>query len=325
MGGFIHSTKTYSGFNIICVTNLNGGVFRHKRRYRWFRFLNEMNSKELIDTESFTQTDDQYKAKLASGNVLLMHDQYWAFSTSYDLLHAAGKDERTWIALMPTFDGLKPWCADRDVMNTQQGYGVSVSCKQVDAVLAFLETMMTEKWQKILFWGIEGEDYSIGSDGLFVRSGQQRAEQDDPAWRESNRLMAFRHQLPKRQGTWPAGNAFDPGGSKVEFFESLSDYDKNFLNNYGKQTWKEFVNQPPDNPLYYPCWNIQKDAVADEVSVQMQSMSMEYLPKAIMTSTADFDTVWNEYMTALHKLDIKSYLDCINAGIQERIELFSGQ
>lgn len=290
--------------------------------YRWFKCLNEADKKGLVDRESFTTTNDQYYAKIASGAVLGMHDQRWAFGQGQDALVAAKMYERTYVAVMPTFDGATPWYADRPVMNVQQGFGVSSTCKEPEVALAFLEIMMSEEWQKILFWGIEGEDYLVGDDGLFYRTDEMRREQEDLIWRASNTLRAFRDQLPKRQGTYPDGNPHDAAGSKIEFYETLVDYDKQFLEAYNKQTWLEFINQAPDNPLYYPCWNIELTDDANVADKQMQQLSMQYLPKAIMASTDEFDDVWADYCSQFDKVDVKTYLDCINTGIQDRIAMY---
>ena len=49
---------------------------------RYYKFLNQMNARGLIDRESSTQTLDQYLAKLATGRVLGMYDQRWAGNTT---------------------------------------------------------------------------------------------------------------------------------------------------------------------------------------------------------------------------------------------------
>ncbi|WMC93323.1 extracellular solute-binding protein [Kineothrix sp. MB12-C1] len=288
--------------------------------YRWFKFLNEMYNKGLVDPESFTLTEDQYQAKLASGAVLGMHDQRWGFGNAVESLVASSRQERTWVPTMPTFDGNEPWYADRDVMNKQQGMGISTSCQQVEVVLGFLELMLSEKWQKILFWGIEGEDYLVDEDGLFYRTEEMRREQEDLVWMSNNRLMAFRDQLVKHQGTHSDGNPFDANGSVKEFTDTLVEYDKNFLEAYGKSTWKGFINQPPENPPYYPAWNIELSEEAEIANRQMEDLAMQYLPRAILESMENFDKVWDEYLTQLDRVNIQAYEDDINKGIQERLK-----
>ena len=46
----------------------------------YFRWLNHMHDIGLLDTESFVQKYDQYKAKIASGRVLGLIDMDWDFA-----------------------------------------------------------------------------------------------------------------------------------------------------------------------------------------------------------------------------------------------------
>jgi putative aldouronate transport system substrate-binding protein len=287
--------------------------------YDWFKFLNQMHAKGLVDPEAFTQTHDQYLGKLANGNVLGMHDQRWNFGQAYDSLIDRGEPSRTWVATMPTYEGAEPYYADREVMNLHQGYGVSVSCKQVDTVLTFLETMMSDKWQTIISWGIEGEDYFVDENGSFYRNQEQRDNDQDLTWRASNRLMAFRDMLPKHQGTLDNGNYFSPNDSLEDFQAGITQYDRDFLAAYGKDTWRQFVNKPPENAPYYPCWSIALSNEAQTANLQMNDAALLYLPRAIMAAPAEFDSIWDDYLAALDVIDIEVYEQEINAGIQERL------
>ena len=47
---------------------------------RYFQKLNEEYKKGYVDPESFTQTYDEYIAKLSTGRVLGMVDQWWNFA-----------------------------------------------------------------------------------------------------------------------------------------------------------------------------------------------------------------------------------------------------
>lgn len=289
---------------------------------RYYKYLNEMNAKGMVDKESFTQTLDQYLAKLATGRVLGMYDQRWSYGNAHDALVAANKVERTYVATMPTFDGKAPYYADRDVMNINQGVGVSVSCKKPEVAIAFINTMMNEDWQKILAWGVEGEDYQKGADGKFTRNEQQRANSTDLIWRSSNRLMALTDIMPKHNGTYSDGNAYSPEDQPEEFFATLKQYDQDFLTKYNKKTWRDFNNQPPENPVYYPAWNIALPDGSDAqmADKQLKDTALQFLPKAIMASPDKFESIWSEYTTAIGKINVKSYEDAINAGIQDRIK-----
>lgn len=310
----------------------NGGVIVDKNNVaaifantdvakNYYQYLNQMNAKGLIDRESFTQTLDQYLAKLATGRVLGMYDQRWSFGNAYDALVAEGKDNRTWISTMPVYDGCEPYYTDRNVMNINQGLGVSVSCEQADVAMSFLNTIMTEEWQKILAWGIEGEDYLVDDKGMFYRTPEMRETQKDLVWLSKNRLEAFVDIAPKHEGTYSDGNAYNADNQAGEFFDTLREYDQNFLKAYNKTTWRDFLNQPPENPIYYPAWNITVPDGSDAqmADQQMKDTSMQYLPKMILAAPSEFEGLWKEYCDTISNIDVKAYEDVINAGIQDRI------
>ncbi len=285
----------------------------------FYKVLNEQYDKGLVDPESFTLTFDQYTAKLATGTVLGMHDQGWNFGTATQSLQSAGMDEYTYVPLMPAYEGVEPWYADRDVMNSNQGFGVSTSSEQPEEALKFLDMMLSEPWQKVLSWGIEGEDYEVGADGVYSRTDEQRANARDTTWRASNRLEALLEMLPKHQGQFSDGNAYGPDDQPAEFLATLTDYDQAFIEKYGKETWRQFVNEPPENPKYYPAWNITLSDDANEINQQLTDANVQQLPKIIAGEPSEFEANWQTYVDAIDKVDVTVYEDAINDGIQDRL------
>lgn len=288
----------------------------------YYKTLNEMNKKGLVDPETFTQNYDQYLAKLASGRVLGMFDQRWNFGNAYDALTAEGRYERQWIPVMPVYDGYEPYYRDRDVMNINQGYGVSVNCKEPDKAVAFLNTILEEDWQILFSWGVEGEDYLVNDAGRYYRTPEMRTTQDDPVWKTKNKYEAFWDMMPKKQGQFSNGNNYDVDGQPEEFFDTLKDYDKKILQGYGKQTWVQFLNQPPENPPYYPAWNIPlvDGSDAQMANTQLNDLALQYLPKAILSSPSEFDAIWSEYTAKIQETNYKAYLEVINKEIAWRME-----
>lgn len=305
---------------VIVDENGNAEIYANKDIARdFYEVLNENYAKGLVDPESFTLTYDQYVAKLANGNVLGMHDQGWNFQTATQSLQSAGKDEYTYVPLMPVYDGVEPWYADRPVMNTNQGFGVSVSSDQPEKALKFLDLMLSEPWQKVLSWGVEGEDYLVDDDGMFYRTEEQRANARDLTWRASNRLEALLDVLPKHNGQFSDGNAYSPDDQPTEFFATLSEYDRGVMEAYGKQTWLEFMNPQPENPKYYPAWNITLSDEANQVNQQLTDANVQNLPRIIAGDPDDFDANWQAYVDTISRIDVQVYEDAINAGIQDRL------
>ena len=123
----------------------------------------------------------------------------------------------------------------------------------------------------------------------------------------------------KYQGQFSDGNAYGPDDQPAEFYATLTKYDQDFLAKYDKMTWRQFLNTPPDNPVYYPCWNIALSDEANEVNTQMEDTALQYIPTSITDSPDNFEANWQAYLDDMAKIDIKLYEDEVNAGIKTRI------
>jgi putative aldouronate transport system substrate-binding protein len=288
---------------------------------RYFEILNYWYLRGLVDPEAWTQTEDEYMAKLATGRVLGMHDQRWGFGNAYDALVSEGRYNRTWVPTEPTMDGHSPWYADRDVMNINQGFGISASAQNPELILTFLDTILSPEWQIILSWGIQGEDFYVDAQGRFYRSDVQRANAVDLTWRQHNRLEAFFDVMPKMQGGFPCGNAFSAGDQPVEFLAGLSGYNRFFLESYNKGTWRQFVAAPPSNPVYYPAWQIspQPGTAAQVANQQLEDAAVEFLPRVITAPAGQFAARWQEYVDRVGMIDVAAFEAVITEGLRERL------
>ncbi|GAK48938.1 extracellular solute-binding protein family 1 [Candidatus Moduliflexus flocculans] len=290
---------------------------------RYFKKLNEVNQLGLIDRESFVLSYDQYLAKLTSGRVLGMFDQRWNFQRAEESLKTQEKILRTYAPCPVVYDeSIKDYYLDRPPVNVNRGFGISVNAKDPVRIIKLLDALYDERWQKLLYWGVEGDDYLVNEQGRFYRTPEQRVQYDDPAWKQANTGLDFAAYSPKMEGTFSDGNATSPGMQPEEYYESLKPEDKELLNAYGYKTYGEFFSTPPENPMHYPAWSIpiEDGSPAKIASLKLDDLANKYLPKAILAQPAEFDTIWAEYVVEIGKVDVKAYEDVVNAGIQERIK-----
>lgn len=286
---------------------------------QYYKKLNEEYAKGLIDPEAFTMTYDAYMAKLSSGRVLGMFDQHWNYQDAEFALTTDDKDERTWVPLPIVYDtSIEPYYQDRPVLNVNTGFGITVDCQDPVRVMQFFEDLMTEEWQTILGWGIEGEDYMVDESGMFYCTQEQRDRDRDTTVRLSNEAYTLWYYSPKMEGTFSDGNATSPGFQPKEFYDGLKPYDKDFLSHYGFMTWADFLNPPPPNRTSYPAWNIDliDGSDAQLAFTKQDEIGTKYLPRCIMADAANFDGVWNEYVNELHTCNIDAFI----ARIQEVLD-----
>ena len=192
-------------------------IFTDKFAKQWFQLANGYFQRGLIDPASFTDNRDQYYAKISQGRVLGMFIQGWQFmgDNAENALWSAGKDERTYAPLPLTFDeNIKPHYRDRSLPNLQRGFGITVKCPEDKAIkiIQFMDKMLEEENQKVLYWGFEGEDYLIDTDGsktgtkgAAYRTQAMRDQQKDPQYNQNHYALLWREEAPKLEGTMPSG------------------------------------------------------------------------------------------------------------------------
>ncbi|MDU0202074.1 type 2 periplasmic-binding domain-containing protein [Paenibacillus sp. MAH-36] len=311
----------------VIVENGKASIFADKDIAKnYYKKLNEINSKGLLDKEALVQNYDQYLAKIASGRVIGMFDQHWNFSDGEKSLISQGNFGSTYVGFPLLYPGATEYYRDRPALTINRGYGISVKAKDPIAIIKFLDSLMTEDWQKTLQWGVQGQDYQV-KDGKYYRTPEQRDQQNDNTWKLANKAEAFFFNLPKMQGTYMDGNATDPNTQPQEFYDSLKPVDQEVLKAYNHKTWAEFFKTPVDNPVYYPAWSIDliDGSPAKVAQTKMNDLAVKYLPKAVLASEADFEKVWEEYTDQLSKANVKAYEDRINDQIQWRIKNWSSK
>lgn len=294
----------------------------------YYQKLNEVNAKGLMDKEAFAQNYDQYLAKLSSGRVLGMFDQRWNFGQAHDSLVSQGKFERTYVGFPLVYnESIRDYYLDRPPINLGNGFGITINAKEPVKIIKFIDTLLSEEWQKRLSWGEEGVDYLVGDDGLYYRTPEMRAQQEDVTWKQRYRAEALWGQLPKLEGNYPDGNADGPGNQPDEFFATLKDIDKEVLSAYGFKTWTDFFSNPPENRVSYPAWNIDliEGSPAKVAEQKIKDLDLKYLPRAILSEPDKFEAVWAEYVNEMNKVDTKAYLDRVNEQLKWRVDNWSSK
>jgi putative aldouronate transport system substrate-binding protein len=291
---------------------------------RWFKLLNAMNEKGLVDRESFVDNYDQYLAKLANGQVLGVHDQYWQFQDASKSLIAQKRIWETMAPLPIVFDkSIKPHWRDRPLPNIQRGYGISVKAKDPVRIIKFLDEQMDPAWQKLFTWGAEGLDYSYDKSGQPVCTPEQRVRWDDVTWKLHNLAELWWQEAPKYDGRFSKGGlATSLRNNPKEYMASLQPEDVEVLKAYGVSSYAELMDKdPPPNPVWYPAWQIEpSDGSPEKLAFQKaKDTYAKDLPKVILAKPADFEKEWANYVEDLKKTNLDLFEKYIQAGIDERM------
>ena len=290
---------------------------------RYFNKLNEEYNKGMIDPEFATQTYDEYIAKLSTGAVLGMCDQWWDFAyTVNDVFKQQGLDAKgcKYVPLGLTIDpGMdQMWHTYGDTMNISNGIAITTSCQDVDAAFRFMNDLLDQEIHDLRFWGVEGVDYQVDDNGLYYRTEEQRLQASDTAYKASH-LCTYSY-FPQWLGTSKDGiNAMQPTYQTSEFQSSLAEPLVKCFDAYGVDNYVEMIGSVvketgPWFPMYSVSNNFTTDTPGGVAWTKMGEVKHEWLPKVVMS--ADFDGIWTDYMSAYEAVSPEDFI----AEMQEALD-----
>lgn len=293
---------------------------------KYFQKLNEEYQKGIVDPESFTQTYDEYIAKLSTGRVLGMIDQWWDFAyTAGDAIKQAGLDAQgcDYIPLPITIDESvkNQWHCSGGVLNVSDGLAITTSCEDVEAALQFVDDLLSQDIHNLRFWGVEGVDYNVDDNGEFYRTEEQRTRAVDTAYKASHTCTYS--YFPQYSGTSDDGiNANKPDGQANEFFDGLNDDVKEAFSAYGAETYVDMIGTNEAPGAWYPMWSYSNGFTTDTEGGmawnKIAEIKHEYLPQVVMAK--DFDAAWAEYMDAYNSCDPGAFIGELQTELDKRME-----
>lgn len=292
---------------------------------QYYGKLCEMYHQGVIDPETFTLSYSQYLERLGTGRVLGMVDQYWEIMSVQNRLYAEGKEECTYVPF--------PITASKDIepdynrsaisLNTGEGIGISVSCRDVEGALKFFNDLLSPEVMKLRFWGEEGKDYLVDKNGVFYRTGKMREDAGNDDYRKSNYCQYT--YFPCYEGMLADGiNACQPMEQPGEYLASLSEYDNDVLNAYGCRTWSEFLGPEKKGAPWFPlysCINTWGEDTSYGIAAKnMERIKRQWLPRVIMSPEGEFEKNWEAYQEAYFKeVNVKAYEEELNREIEMRM------
>ncbi|MDO5154520.1 MAG: sugar ABC transporter substrate-binding protein [Eubacteriales bacterium] len=293
---------------------------------KYFNKLNEEYKKGIVDPESFTQTYDEYIAKLSTGRVLGMVDQWWDFAyTINDILKTQGLDKQgcNYVPMGLVIDeGMENrWYTAGDTVNVSSGIGITVNCKDPDKAFKFIDDCLSQEIHDLRFWGVEGVDYLVDDEGLFYRTEDIRMQVADTDYKASH--MCSYSNFPQYGGTSRDGkNAMTPAQQPTEFFDSLTDDLKECFEAYGCQTYIDFLNSDSERPgEWFPMWSFSNSfstaTPGGTAWTKIGEIKHEYLPKVCMAD--DFESAWTEYMGVYDSCNPQDYLGELQEELNRRV------
>ncbi len=294
----------------------------------YYKKLNEMFHKGLISQDTFVMNYDQYIAKVSSGTVVGMFDQAWDFQNATDALNTAKMYDSTYQGLPIVYDSqyvdgkeIEEHYLNGTAINVNRGFGISVNCKYPERLVKMIDAMLSDQWQKLFAWGVEGEDYYV-ENGRMLRTREQYDNAQNAVWRNANSGRALWQSLPKKQGIMDDGNYWDANRQPEIYFSLMSDYDKDFLSRYGYQIPLDFFNPPIELAPYGEAWQIDTtvNQDADDAKIAFQDIQRRDLPQIIMADPAEFDAKWDAFVKSVEEIPVSDFVDFMQEQILQLVE-----
>ncbi len=286
----------------------------------YYEKLNEAYHKGLINQDTFEMSYDEYIANLSSGTVLGLFDQTWDIGMATSALRDAGKDENTFVAIPLVYDPeyvdgkkIEEHYLNGSTINQDRGFGISTTCENPEQMVKLFDTLLSDEWQKILNWGIEGEDYYIDENGRMRMTAEQYANLYNHNWQLENKADALFSALPKKQGTMDDGNAWDPNSQPENYYELMSEYDKAFYAKLGVKTPGELFNPAIELAPYGEAWMIDTGPIFEDHDKFLEIQD-RMLPQIIQCDPDDLDRLWAQF-----EEEISPYADEVGEYYQEEI------
>lgn len=294
----------------------------------YFKKLNEEYQKGIIDPEAFTLNYDQYIAKLSTGRVCGMVDQFWNFQDAERSLIQQGLGDCTYVPVGVVLkDGTVERYHSAPALDVSNGLSITTSCEDIEGAMKMINDMLDVEIQTLRMWGMEGIDYEVGEDGVFYRTEEQRTQAQDKDF-QINELCQYTY-FPYHSGMSLDGiNAASPSQQPDEYYASQIDSKKKVLDAYNLKTFTEFLNPSQENSDWYPMWSYTNTWTADTdygiAKVNMDEVKHEWLPKVVMDS--DFESAWEQYMTVFNeRVDIESYENALTEEVRRRVAVAQGE
>ena len=292
---------------------------------KYFQKLNEQYQAGNIDIEFATQTYDEYIAKLSTGAVLGMCDQWWDFAyTVNDVFKQQGLDKQgcNYVPLGLTIEeGMdNRWHTYDDTLNNSSGVAVTTDCDDPDAAFKFLNDLLDQEIHDLRFWGVEGVDYLVDDNGMYYRTEEMRTKCADPAYQASH-LCNYSY-MPQWLGTSRDGiNAMQPTEQASEFFDGLAEPLVKCFEAYGADSYPDMIGSIVEhNKPWFPMYSFSNAMTTETAGgvawTKMGEVKHEWLPKVVMDK--DFEKAWEQYMAAYNAVNPQDFLNEMQQELDRR-------
>ncbi len=301
--------------------------FLHPDMDVYYRWLNKLNADGILDPESFTQKEDVWKAKIASGRVLGIAYPNWGYGDARASLIQNGMPERTY-AYFPVVADKKYRDPSLKDYGFSGGWGIAITTACEDPVRAFqfLDWMCSEEAQVLVNWGIKDVNYQVIDGKRVVPAAEQAMADSDPDYSKKTGVGRWIYPFPQR-GT----AAVDKNGdwitrtSRERIVNNFLPVEKETLAAYGVELYVDLFPQPAELGVskHGQVWQYALPPDVNEKVTAADEYVKGALARIVLGKPADFDASWKKMVDELKKMGMEDANTTLTQMIQDKINMWN--
>jgi putative aldouronate transport system substrate-binding protein len=293
---------------------------------KYIKWLCRMNAEGVLDPDSFTQKEDVWKAKIASGRVLAIAYPNWGYNDARTALVGEGKPERTYAYLPITAE---PGYASPSLKNYGYGGGwgiaISTACKDPERAMEFIDYMCKEETQILTNWGIEGANYTVVNGKRVQTPEDFRMEQTDPDYGKKTGVGRWNYPFPQYgQGFIDSTGNYMTHISPDTVKERYLPVERETLAAYGVEMWTDLF--PPSESLgiskHGQAWQYTLPPDVNAKLTEADDLSKRTIANLVLGKPADFDAGWAKFMAELKALGIEEANAAMTGLVKDKMRLW---
>jgi len=286
-----------------------------------------MNAEGILDPETFTQKEDVWQAKIASGRVLAISYPGWGYGSARTSLISDGMPERTFAYLPITADQRFTSAALQDY-GFAGGWGISISssCKDPERAFEFLDWLCSEEAQILVNWGFEGINYEVVDGKRIVPDAEQQRAETDPDYSRKTGVGRWVHPFPQRGNLFidSTGN-FITRDSPERIMANYLDVEKETLAAYGAKMWIDLF--PSSESLgvsrHGQAWQYALPPELNAKISEADNYMKNALANIVLGRPANFNASWTRIQQDLIRMGIEEANQVMTQMIKDKVELWS--
>ncbi len=283
-----------------------------KAYYAW---LNRMWNEGVIDRDAFTQTTDQFEAKMASGRVLAASAMRWQIAQPEASLRQRGLQNRMY--------GEYPVSLDMNTLNSSMSGGQAWDAASGTLIITnrnqnpqkfmeFIDFLTTDEGQILRNWGIEGVHYDVVDGRRVFRPEEREKLRSDADYGINTGVGLLGPTWPR----WTDGIK-DPTGqyytlsSPDDVVAGYTQVEKDVLAQYGVTRWAELFPQPADFPVRpWPAESSIVNFLSQDYRVifqRLQDTIKRDVIAAIVGPVNQFNANWDRFARNMEQAGVRQF------------------